>query len=147
MNVLVREFREQDRGALRLLYMVARKNTSVWNDVDRHQPGDFDHDTQGEKILVAAVDAEVVGFASVWEPDSFLHNLFVHPSLTRKGVGQALLAQCDRYFRSAPTLKCLTRNNRAIVFYNSQGWEVLREEIGPDGPYLLMTKARVLKPT
>lgn len=42
--------------------------------------------------------------------------------------------------RPPPTLKCMKANTKALQFYASQGCRTLREEIGPDGPYFLMTK-------
>lgn len=146
MDILVREFAEADREALRLLYVASRNATFNWNAFELHQASDFDAHTEGERILVAVADAEILGFASVWEPDSFLHNLFVHPSATRQGVGQALLASCTQYFSNTPTLKCLKANVNATQFYKSQGWESLREEVGPDGPYFLMAKASATRP-
>jgi GNAT superfamily N-acetyltransferase len=140
MNILVRAFEEADRDTLRLLYVASRNATFTWNAVELHQAIDFDAHTEGERILVAVVDADILGFASIWEADSFLHNLFVHPSATRKGVGQALLSGCAKYFTITPTLKCLKANVNATQFYKSQGWQTLREETGPDGPYFLMAK-------
>lgn len=99
---------------------------------------DFDEHTQGERVLVAVGEGKILGFASVWEPESFLHNLFVHPAFKRRGVGQALLASCARYFSGTPRLKCLKANLDAIRFYKFQGWRIVREEFGPEGPYLLM---------
>lgn len=141
MAILVREFEEADRTALRSLYLASRNATFTWKAAERHQALDFDAHTEGEKILVAVVDGQVLGFASIWEPDSFLHNLFVHPSATRKGIGQALLMNCSRYFSKPPTLKCLKANVNAAQFYAAQGWRTLREEVDAEGPYLLMTKA------
>lgn len=77
---------------------------------------DFDAHTKGERILVAALEGKVLGFASIWEPESFLHNLFVHPSTMRKGIGQALLESCAKYFNRPPTLKCLVANSNALQF-------------------------------
>lgn len=138
---MVREFEEADREALRRLYVASRNATFSWIPVERHRAEDFDAHTRGEKILVAVAQSEILGFASIWEPDSFLHNLFVHPAAQRQGVGQALLARCAVYFTSGPTLKCLKANNNALQFYKSQGWEILQEELGPDGPYFLMGRA------
>ena len=144
MQIVVREFAEADRDALRLLYLASRNTTFTWMSANQHQLADFDSHTQGERILVATFQQEVRGFASIWEPESFLHNLFVHPLLTRRGIGQALLADCSKYFANEPRLKCLKANVNALQFYKSQGWKALREEIGSEGPYLLMAKASTI---
>ncbi|MHA7682468.1 GNAT family N-acetyltransferase [Cupriavidus sp. PET2-C1] len=139
MDILIREFKEADREALRNLYVATRNATFFWNHVELHQSIDFDVHTSGEKILVAIKGIEIIGFASIWEADSFLHNLFVHPTAQRQGVGRALLESCAKYFFNTATLKCLKANVNATQFYKSQGWQILREELGPDGPYFLMS--------
>ena len=141
MRITIREFEESDREALRILYVASRQSAFTWSQIDSHQLLDFDAHTEGERVLVAAVEGEVLGFASIWEPDSFLHNLFVHPSAKRMGIGQALLRSCARYFTKPPTLKCLVANSNALQFYKAQGWTILREEADADGPYFLMEKA------
>ncbi len=140
IKIIIREFEETDRAALRLLYLASRNATFTWSAIGLHQANDFDMHTDGERILVAEGNGSILGFASIWEPDSFLHNLFVHPSFTRKGVGRALLAGCAAHFSRPPTLKCMKANTKALQFYGAQGWRALREEVGPDGPYFLMTK-------
>lgn len=147
MSIFVREFEEGDRAALRDLYVASRDAAFTWDPVGSHQASDFDQHTEGERILVAIKGARVMGFASVWEPDSFVHNLFVHPSALRQGVGEALLAACTPYFSKAPTLKCLQANVNAQRFYQAQGWVALREDVGPEGPYVLMTKALTMSDT
>ncbi|MBY0270644.1 MAG: GNAT family N-acetyltransferase [Burkholderiales bacterium] len=147
MHILIREFEEPDRDTLRHLYLESRKAAFTWNTTRPCKPADFDSHTEGEHILVAVANAEIIGFASIWVPDSFLHNLFVHPSFMRKGVGRALLAACNKYFSRTPSLKCLKANVNAVQFYQSQGWKVAREEMGPDGPYLLMEKINTLRKT
>lgn len=138
MEILVREFIEVDREALRDLYVASRNAAFPWVPAESHRAADFEMHTEGERILVAVADGAILGFASIWEPENFLHNLFVHPSAMRQGVGKALLAACTEYFSGTPTLKCLKANVNAMRFYKSQGWDVLREASGPTGPYLLM---------
>ena len=138
MSILIREFKETDREVLRDLYMVSRNATFLWSPAESHQAFDFDVHTCGEKILVAIEGIEIVGFASIWVADSFLHNLFVYPTAQRRGIGRALLESCAKHFSNTPTLKCLKANVNATQFYKSQGWQILREELGPEGLYFLM---------
>lgn len=145
MHTLVREFEEADRQALRDLYVASRNAAFTWAPAGSHQASDFDLHTEGERILVAIKGPTVLGFASIWEPDSFVHNLFVHPSALRQGVGLALLASCTKYFAKTPTLKCLQANLNAMQFYKAQGWEAVREDVGPEGPYILMAKATAMQ--
>lgn len=145
MNVFVREFRESDRETLRELFVATRDDAFSWASPLDHKLEDFDVVTQGETILVAVTEDRPIGFASIFEADSFLHNLFVHPQSQGQGVGKVLLASCERYFCAVPTLKCVKANEAARQFYQSQGWRVRGEAEGPDGPYLLMERASAKK--
>ena len=147
MNLLLREFVETDRETLRELFVSARDAAFSWSSSGAHKLEDFDMVTEGEKIIVAAVSNDPIGFASIWEPDSFLHNLFVHPNFQGQGVGKVLLAYCEKYFSGIPTLKCVKANENARRFYQAQGWTVRSEAIGPDGPYVLMERASPNKVT
>jgi len=147
MNLFLREFLETDRKTLRELFVSARNAAFSWSASDAHKLEDFDIVTEGEKIVVAVVSSDPIGFASIWEPDSFLHNLFVHPNFQGQGVGRALLAYCEKYFSDIPTLKCVKANKNARRFYQAQGWTVRSEAVGPDGPYVLMEKASPNKVT
>lgn len=52
---------------------------------------DFDRDTIEEQIIVAVENDHVLGFTSLYVPNRFIHNLFVHPDAAGKGVGDQLL--------------------------------------------------------
>jgi GNAT superfamily N-acetyltransferase len=112
-RVRIRTFAERDRAALRKVFVAARDAAFVWAPPGSHRPKDFDATISGEIVLVAVADRAPIGFASIWQPDSFLHNLFVHPGFQGRGVGSALLAACAPYFHATATLKCLKRNRAA----------------------------------
>ena len=129
MQVIVRDFVETDREALRQLFVVSRDAAFSWAAIGIHKLEDFDVSTAGERILVAEHSYHPIGFASVWQDDSFLHNLFVHPRYQGLGVGTMLLAGCDKYFSGTPTPKCLKANERAKQFYQSQGGEYVKPTV------------------
>lgn len=52
----------------------------------------FKEATDGEQIYVALLDDKIVGFASVWEPDHFIHYLCVSPAARHKKVVSALVS-------------------------------------------------------
>lgn len=91
----------------------------------------------GEQILVARMANELAGFTSVWKPKNFLHHLFVSPGYQRMGIGKALVSESVRRFGLPMSLKCIKANTHACRFYESQGWQVKAEGVGPEGPYLL----------
>lgn len=136
---MIREYREEtDRIPLRELFLETRRQTFTWLDVDAFKLEDFEHVTRGEWILVAEVGGRVVGFASVWRPEDFVHSLFVHPDFQGQGLGSLLLDACLAGMGRPASLKCTSRNTRALAFYESRGWVRDREGVASDGPYFLM---------
>ena len=138
MRSTIRLFTGRDRDALRGLYLAARRHAFHWLAATDFQLEDFDRDTEGELIWVAAEGDRPVGFISVWEPENFIHNLFVHPDATGLGVGSALLDRSLDEIGRPATLKCLSQNKRAREFYLAKGWRIAAEGHGPDGLVLLM---------
>ncbi len=133
-----RLFGESDRKALREIYLKARIHAFVWRDSSLYREDDFDRDTKGEKIWVAANATNPVGFISVWEPENFIHHLFVHPKATGQGIGSALLKKCLHNIGRPAALKCDDQNSKARDFYLSKEWKKISVGNGPDGKYLLM---------
>ncbi|OEF18217.1 GNAT family N-acetyltransferase [Vibrio splendidus 5S-101] len=125
-------------NALQAIYLESRQNTFHWADADAFKLSDFDLDTEGEEIWVAVSGDKALGFASVWEPESFIHHLYVCPRTLRSGVGSALLNTCKQHY-SDLTLKCLTANENAIGFYQSQGFVISSTEREGLERYHLMT--------
>ena len=133
-----RRFSECDRSALRRIYLQSRMHSFEWLDSSSFTDSDFDRDTEGETIWVAADGNNPVGFVSVWESENFIHNLFVHPDVFGQGVGSCLLNECLKHIGRPAVLKCVTQNTKAKDIYLSKGWQVVSEEEGPDGNYQLM---------
>lgn len=134
----IRPFEEADRENLRELFLESRRATFTWLDYETFQREDFDSATQGESILVAEVEGKIVGFSAVWEADNFLHSLFLHPDFLRQGIGSVLLAACMKDLGRPARLKCLCRNEKAIAFYQSHGWNIAERGSDPLGDYFVM---------
>ena len=97
---------------------------------------EFSQSVRGEKTLLACRDETVVGFASVWVPDRFVHHLYIEAVCQGQGIGPALLAACGERFGGPLNLKCAVANTRASAFYDRQGWVVRSQGMGTEGPYL-----------
>lgn len=138
MNPDIRLFKESDRHLLRVLYLASRQHAFPWMEGASFQLEDFDRDTAGELILVAYQDENPVGFVSAWEPERFIHNLFVRPDAIGRGIGSALLERCLTNIGRPATLKCVPRNIRARDFYLAKGWRIAAEHHDSEDPYLLM---------
>jgi len=94
---------------------------SVRAEIGSHV-ADFGLDTAEETVLVAELDGRVVGFASVYPQESFLHHLYVDPRARGRGVGRALLVAATRDTTDRPWLKVDPANRAARAFYQRQGW-------------------------
>jgi GNAT superfamily N-acetyltransferase len=88
----VRPYEEKDRAALEAIYRKCRSEAD-WLPAAARDRCDFAGDTMGE-VLYVAVGAgdDAVGFVSAWEPDGFIHHLYVRDGLKGKGIGTQLLA-------------------------------------------------------
>ena len=139
VGLQIRDFKEDDRYALRDIYLLSRMHTFTWFDTSEYALADFDKDTEGEWILVADYGGAVIGFISCWLPDNFIHHLFVHPAYIKQGVGKLLLNAAVTVLNKPVTLKCLIRNENAIAFYRSQGWQIEEKGEGKPGDYFLMS--------
>ncbi len=134
----IRKYTESDRNRLREIYFESRKHVFSWLNISLFSQLDFDRDTQGEVIWVAILANCPIGFISLWEPDNFIHHLFIHPDFVGRGAGTALLRVCLSEIGQTITLKCSKSNIKAKEFYLSKGWRVLSEGEGLDGKYELM---------
>ncbi|CNI09456.1 putative acetyltransferase [Yersinia massiliensis] len=138
MSIKIRPYQESDRPFLRTLYLASRRAAFSWLDSEQFRLEDFDRSTLGETILVAIEGDRHVGFASIFMQESFLHNLFVEPQAQHFGAGKALLQAAQALFTSHGSLKCLAKNQRALAFYQKQGWVAIATGRSNDGDYVLM---------
>ncbi|WP_260405762.1 GNAT family N-acetyltransferase [Paenibacillus sp. 598K] len=120
------------------MYLEARRESFHWANTDEMTLDDFDQDTSEEQIIVAEENARILGFASLYVPDRFVHNLFVHPAAAGKGVGRQLLQHAVAELGTPVTLKCVSANHKALHFYNKQGWKAVVEEGEPGARYWVL---------
>jgi len=120
------------------IYLESRASTFTWLDTSGFSVLDFKKDTQGELILMAVSNEKIVGFISVWEPDNFIHHLYVSSERHNQGAGSQLLEAVKSNFGNL-SLKCMAANKAALAFYESKGF--VRASQGTDslGDYYLMT--------
>lgn len=136
----VRPFVDGDRAALEAIYRNGRAE-ATWLPSAARENSDFARDTDGEAIFVAAGDDdEPLGFVSVWEPESFIHHLYVRRDSRQGGIGKALLESLRTRLPTPWKLKCLRANDGALAFYFSQGWREVTSGVGEDGPFAVLEK-------
>jgi GNAT superfamily N-acetyltransferase len=132
-SISIRHFEAGDAEACAAIFGRAWHGGHAY--APRHiDTGTFRSETEGERILVAEADGEIVGFVSIFEPQRFVHHLYIEPSWQRRAVGAALLDEALRSLGGAATLKCQTGNPGALAFYRRLGWtpgETGESDIGP----------------
>lgn len=92
---------------------------------------------QNHEFLLAVDDSRPVGFASmqpkykISESIYRLNKLYVLPAEQRKGIGQLLLAHIISIIKPKATAILelnVNRNNKAVSFYEGQGFKIIKEE-------------------
>ncbi len=132
-----------DLPVVKDIYLHTRAEKFHWlNKADLHVD-DFERDTEGERIWVAELEGQVVGFVSAWEPDNFIHQLFVMPEFSGKHIGSALLTVCLDSIGRPAQLKCVSANTDALGFYQAKGWQTIARGVSSDGEYQLMQKNEI----
>lgn len=138
MTTHIRPATDDDRPALRELFLQARRASFTWLAPDSFQLDDYDGQTRGERVLVAtAADGRIAGFVALWEPERFVHHLYIDTAWQRQGIGQALL-QALGWPEQALQLKCLRRNEAALAFYRKLDFAGIGQGQGSDGEYVLL---------
>uniref|UniRef100_UPI000E0AF462 GNAT family N-acetyltransferase n=1 Tax=Vibrio cholerae TaxID=666 RepID=UPI000E0AF462 len=87
----IKEFSACNLESLRKLYLDSRRDSFPCLKADSFRIEDFDRDSQGERIWLSEVLGNVAGFISIWEPDKFIHHLYVATEYQGQGVGLMLL--------------------------------------------------------
>ncbi len=93
-------------------------------------------ETDGEAVFVAERRGKVLGFAALYRPENFLHHLYVHPRLLRKGIGSLLLAAAQAEANGPLSLKTQRGNSRARAFYAKHGFALMEEGIDSTGAWV-----------
>lgn len=136
----IRTAKIEDLSALREIYYGSRVNHFTWMNKSLSLL-DFDLATAGEEVLLVEDNFEIIAFMSVYEPENFIHLLFVKPGREGQGIGGMLLAELLRNQDRTVRLKCLLQNEGARYFYEKHGFCIVREEVDDqDGPYYVMEK-------
>jgi GNAT superfamily N-acetyltransferase len=89
--------------------------------------------TPSVHVAVAETGGQVAGFYSIGPPNEpappnvqMLHTLYLHPGMTRQGIGRMLLSDAEDRMRQRGAgsgyLRVMTRNGGSRVFYERLGW-------------------------
>jgi GNAT superfamily N-acetyltransferase/adenylate kinase family enzyme len=136
-QVKVRDAQEADWIALEVIFHTNRADGTEWLDSDRPKDG-LREQSEGEKILVAVIRNKVVGFVAIWEPESFIHHLYVDKIHQGKGIGKKLVWEAQKRSPGPLRLKCVEKNKRALEFYFGSGWREVGRGDSNEGMYRLL---------
>lgn len=136
--ITIREIAPSDYPACAAIFEAA------WIDAFPESPrkigvAELTMETRDELVIVAACGDQLLGFASVYLPGSFLHHLYVDPARHRQGAGSALLLEAMRRAPAKLSLKCQHSNRRARSFYAARRF--VEGETGDSeyGPWIILT--------
>lgn len=135
------EHRESDEESLYNLFSKLRK--AVYNDASSSK-SDFLRETEGEEILVALCDKDIVGFVSVWVADNFVHHLYVEEKYQNRKIGTLLLRSVIAKTGIPLRLKCVEANTKAIEFYRKKGFIEKGRGQTESGPYILFELQKLI---
>ena len=134
----IRDFAAVDAAACAQILTVAGGVIEAgWPAIDVPE---FQRVTEAEEILVAEQAGQIVGFASCYRPDRFIHHLYVEPAQWRRGIGRALLTQAVAGLGGPARLKCQSANLAARAFYRSLGWTEHPGSWDDRGPWLWLNE-------
>lgn len=127
-GLLIRRADPGDLPDCAALYVRVLSDTFTWIPADRHREADFLQAAREETVYVALDAGRIVGLASVYPPQSFLHSLYV--TERGQGIGKALLDHVIAEMGGVLQLKCQAANARAQAFYRREGFRQV--EAGQD---------------
>lgn len=127
-----------DRPAIERLYAEAI-GRAAWLPPRARLRADFSEVSHGEMVYVIKADAgKLAGFVAVYEPESFVHHLFVAPQYQRRGLASLLLSSLHTWLPLPWRLKCIRGNTDALSFYAISGWKDVGAGESEEGPYLVL---------
>jgi len=129
LTAVVRRARLCELPICAAIYQRTLRETFTWLPAWRHNAQDFLGHAESEEVFVAADGGRILGLASVYAPDRFLHSLYV--AERGRGVGRVLLDHLASVYDGPISLKCQKRNLRAQLFYLREGFEIVEEGVDP----------------
>ncbi|MDO2949364.1 GNAT family N-acetyltransferase [Aeromonas simiae] len=120
--MIIRMAEACDQAALAALFLRVRRETFHWADVSRFHLQDWAEQSEGEQVWVAEQGERLCGLVSLWQPDWFVHHLYVSREHRGMGIGRRLLEVALDQRSAAATLKVASHNCVALGFYHRLGW-------------------------
>ena len=130
LSFSLRRARSDEINACAALYERVGNATFSWRPKNWFRAADFLHFAKEEVVFIAEANGQILGLLSLYEPESFVHCLYVDQPAQGLGVGSALIAHATKEAPGPLSLKVDEPNKRANVFYKHLGFK--REDSGND---------------
>jgi ribosomal protein S18 acetylase RimI-like enzyme len=104
------------------LYERVAKAALPWSPPEQYTAAAFLRWAEDETVWIALAAGRIVGLAALYEPESFLHSLYVDAGWQGRGIGLALMETAAEAAARPLSLKADLRNVSAIAFYERHGF-------------------------
>lgn len=127
--IFLRQFEDRDAPELSLLIVQTLRRVNIQDYpseaieqlVPAYGPGNLVERSKRQHMVVAETGGQIVGTASI--DSDRVRNVFVEPSLQKKGIGRALMGEIETYARSHGQQRLfLFAAWSAIGFYEKLGY-------------------------
>ena len=132
--------RHHDLAEAAALYHRVATATLHWMPPNSFTPAVFKEQARYETIWLAWEEGRIVGVAALYEPDSFLHSLYVDAGRQGRGIGLALLNTVAAAARDPLSLKVEAQNLRARRFYAREGFSERETGMSDGSEWILLSR-------
>ncbi|WP_407485376.1 GNAT family N-acetyltransferase [Elizabethkingia miricola] len=131
MLIQIVEKKDKDYSIIQEIYNMVQNKMPFLSEIP-----DLKNALTGEVVYEAIADGETIAFISLWEPDNFIHYLFVDPLYQSKGIGLQLITYLSEVYGKPLGLKCLLENTNAVRFYKKNGFYEKYRGTSAEGEYI-----------
>ena len=132
--------RHHDLAEAAALYHRVATATLHWMPPNSFTPAVFMEQARYETIWLAWEEGRIVGVAALYEPDSFLHSLYVDAGRQGRGIGLALLNTVAAAARDPLSLKVEAQNLQARRFYAREGFSERETGMSDGSEWILLSR-------
>lgn len=134
--------RHHDLDEAAALFARVATRTLHWMPEGSFTPAVFLEQARHETVWLAWAGGRIVGLAALYEPDSFLHSLYVDERRQGEGIGLALLNTVADAAHGPLSLKVEERNTGARRFYAREGFDEAETGITDGSRWILLVRRR-----
>lgn len=132
--------RHHDLAEAAALYHRVATQTLHWMAPNSFTPAVFLEQARHETVWLAWEEGRIVGLAALYEPDSFLHSLYVDSSHQGRGIGLALLNTVASAASGPLSLKVEELNAGARRFYAREGFSQVECGVSEGSRWILLSR-------